>query len=220
MADRRRVSAARGPGRPRGPARDLRSRALTTARQLFGERGYEATTFELIASRLGVSRPAVSYYFDGKRQLYGEVVAAMAASVDEVLNRALAEPTLVDQLRHLLEGLDREGVAAFLTSSATQSHEQNDRCPAQHDIVRLIHGFASTAVRDASQRGELATSGDSAAVADMLTAMIVGTLSCAGPFGEISATAVVDGLAAIVHTPPITRAMTRRRAADRRRRIG
>jgi AcrR family transcriptional regulator len=55
-------------------ARQTRQRIVDTAQQLFGERGYEATSLQLIADEIGVTKAAVYYYFKTKT----DILQAMA----------------------------------------------------------------------------------------------------------------------------------------------
>ena len=65
-----------GTGRPRvrmtGAQR--RQQLLDVGRELFAERGYEATSIEEIAARADVSKPVVYEHFGGKEGLYAVVV--------------------------------------------------------------------------------------------------------------------------------------------------
>jgi AcrR family transcriptional regulator len=65
-----------GPARPRvrmtGAQR--RRQLLDVARELFAQRGYEATSIEEIAARADVSKPVVYEHFGGKEGLYAVVV--------------------------------------------------------------------------------------------------------------------------------------------------
>ncbi|MGY1842306.1 TetR/AcrR family transcriptional regulator [Modestobacter sp. SYSU DS0875] len=65
-----------GTGRPRvrmtGAQR--RRQLLDVGRELFAERGYEATSIEEIAARADVSKPVVYEHFGGKEGLYAVVV--------------------------------------------------------------------------------------------------------------------------------------------------
>ncbi|MCV2489570.1 TetR/AcrR family transcriptional regulator [Geodermatophilus sp. YIM 151500] len=64
------------PARPRvrmtGAQR--RQQLLDVARELFGQRGYEATSIEEVAARADVSKPVVYEHFGGKEGLYAVVV--------------------------------------------------------------------------------------------------------------------------------------------------
>jgi len=47
---------------------------LRAAREVFCELGYDAATFQAIAIRADLTRPAINHYFANKRVLYDEVV--------------------------------------------------------------------------------------------------------------------------------------------------
>ena len=65
----------RRPGRPpAAKADETRKRILRAARLVFSERGYDGATFQAIAVRADLTRPAINHYFPSKRMLYREVV--------------------------------------------------------------------------------------------------------------------------------------------------
>src|SRR6476659_5609240 len=67
-------TASRGPGRPpAAKAAETRERILRAAREVFSELGYDAATFQAIAIRADLTRPAINHYFASKRMLWGEV---------------------------------------------------------------------------------------------------------------------------------------------------
>ncbi len=47
---------------------------MRAAREVFSELGYDAATFQAIAIRADLTRPAINHYFASKRLLYQEVV--------------------------------------------------------------------------------------------------------------------------------------------------
>jgi AcrR family transcriptional regulator len=61
-----------GKRRMTGPER--REQLLGVAREVFAEKGYEATSVETIAERAGVSKPVVYEHFGGKEGLYAVIV--------------------------------------------------------------------------------------------------------------------------------------------------
>src|SRR6187397_3551753 len=68
-------TASRGPGRPpAAKAAETRERIVRAAREVFSELGYDAATFQAIAIRADLTRPAINHYFASKRVLYREVV--------------------------------------------------------------------------------------------------------------------------------------------------
>ena len=47
---------------------------MQAAREVFSERGYDGATFQAIAVRADLTRPAINHYFSSKRLLYPDVV--------------------------------------------------------------------------------------------------------------------------------------------------
>lgn len=79
MASRRKLTAA---------AR--RAQLIQVGRQVFAEKGYEATSVEEIASRAKVSKPIVYEHFGGKEGLYAVVVDREMEYVIGVISEALS----------------------------------------------------------------------------------------------------------------------------------
>src|SRR6202012_3857979 len=120
--------ASRGPGRPpAAKAAETRKRILRAAREGFSERGYDAATFQAIAVRADLTRPAINHYFANKRVLYWQVLdetnsAVVAASVQ----RARGETTLTRQVSAFIEGaidaeIENRTAAAFFIPATLES---------------------------------------------------------------------------------------------------
>ena len=66
-----------------------RERTIEAAAQLFYERGYENTTLEVVAERLGVTKPFIYSHFRSKADLLadicGRAVAASLVAIDAVM---------------------------------------------------------------------------------------------------------------------------------------
>lgn len=87
---------------------DRRERILKAAIQLISERGFGATTYELIAKRAGVSRGTVFNYYPYKESLLlGHAAAILAEIARQVNARRTAEPAwaALDELRFVFERL-------------------------------------------------------------------------------------------------------------------
>ena len=56
---------------------DRRSQILRIATALFREKGYNGTSLEDIADRVGFTKPAIYYYFDSKEDLLFAIVEAV-----------------------------------------------------------------------------------------------------------------------------------------------
>jgi AcrR family transcriptional regulator len=91
-----------GAGRPRvrmtGAQRHRQ--LLDVGRELFAERGYEATSIEEIAARADVSKPVVYEHFGGKEGLYAVVVDG---EMQRLLDRFAAALSIGGHPRELLE---------------------------------------------------------------------------------------------------------------------
>jgi AcrR family transcriptional regulator len=60
-----------------------RERLVTAARLLFGERGYEATSIQLVLGRAGVARGALYHHFASKEALFDAVLEQIVAEVSD-----------------------------------------------------------------------------------------------------------------------------------------
>ncbi|HEU4425713.1 MAG TPA: TetR/AcrR family transcriptional regulator [Pilimelia sp.] len=73
------------------PAAQRREQLILIGRQLFAERGYDATSIEEVASRAKVSKPIVYEHFGGKEGLYAVVVdREVRALIDRIANALTA----------------------------------------------------------------------------------------------------------------------------------
>lgn len=68
-----------------------RSRILSTTVELFYENGYENTTLEAVADRLGVSKPFIYAHFNSKADLLAEICSKAITSSLAAIDAALAE---------------------------------------------------------------------------------------------------------------------------------
>ena len=83
-------SAARPRVRMTGAQR--RQQLLEIGRELFGQKGYEATSIEEIATRADVSKPVVYEHFGGKEGLYAVVVDRELQLLLDRFTSALSSP--------------------------------------------------------------------------------------------------------------------------------
>ena len=94
------ATASRRPGRPpAAKADETRKRIVNAARQVFSEHGYDGATFQAIAVRADLTRPAINHYFPSKRVLYREVVdQTNELVVTAGIERARKASTMVGRL--------------------------------------------------------------------------------------------------------------------------
>jgi AcrR family transcriptional regulator len=97
----------RGMGRPaKAQARvDARGELIAAAWQLFSSAGYDATPVNAIIARVGLSKGAFYYYFEGKEDILdavvGRIIEEMALKVNDV--PSMSTPTSLEKLRLFLE---------------------------------------------------------------------------------------------------------------------
>ena len=89
---------------------ETRARILRAAREVINERGYEAANFQAIASRAGLSRPTMHYYFHTREEIYDRLVAEAYSIVADCIARAKREDTLLDQLSAFVTAAYRSGL--------------------------------------------------------------------------------------------------------------
>ncbi|MDT7765129.1 MAG: hypothetical protein QOC63_4549 [Mycobacterium sp.] len=193
-------TASRGPGRPpAAKAAETRERIVQAAREVFSELGYDAATFQAIAIRADLTRPAINHYFASKRVLWREVVEQTnALIVSAATARAQAETSLLARLSAFFavamqaESEDRSA-AAFLVTSVLESQRHPDLSNDEHDSLKASRDFMSWAVDDAIKRGELTTDTNVNHLVEMLVAVMWGMGFYAGFVGDH------DELASVVH---------------------
>ena len=86
--------------RARGQA--TRERLLAAARELFGERGYEATPIEAVLEASGVARGALYHHFQSKAELFDAVAEELFVEIADVTDAAAREGA--DTLERLRAG--------------------------------------------------------------------------------------------------------------------
>lgn len=193
-------TASRGPGRPpAAKAAETRERIVQAAREVFSELGYDAATFQAIAVRADLTRPAINHYFASKHVLWREVVEQTnAAIVGAGKARAQSETNLLNRLSaYFTEAMQAESedrsAAAFLVTSVLESQRHPELSGDEHDSLKNSREFVAWAVNDAINRGELDTGTDVTSLVEMLVAVMWGMGFYAGFVGTH------EELKAVVH---------------------
>lgn len=166
--------------------------------------GYEAATFQEIANRADLTRPAINHYYPSKQALYRHVVAetngAVIASGIEAAGR---EQTFTGRLQAFVRAVvqppyfDRS-VAAFLVTSVLDTQRNPELKGDASTSLQHTREFALTAMRDGIANGELRDDLDVDIAAEMLVATLLGLGFYAGFIGDqeklVSVTSQFAGL--------------------------
>ena len=163
---------------------------MRAAREVFSELGYDAATFQAIAIRADLTRPAINHYFTSKRLLYREVVEQTNAMVVSAgIARAQGQTTLLGRLSAFFatamqaDSEDRSA-AAFMVTSVLESQRHPELSDEEHDSLKNSRAFVSWVVKDAIQKGELTTDTDIPQLVEMLVAVMWGVGFYAGYVGS------------------------------------
>lgn len=157
---------------------------------MFSELGYDAATFQAIAVRSDLTRPAINHYFQSKRLLYREVVEHTNSVVVRAgVEKARSQPTLLKRLSAFFsiamqaDSKDRS-VAAFLVTSVLEAQRHPELSQDEHDSLANSRAFVQWAVSDAIKTGELTTETDVSTLVEMLVAIMWGMGFYAGYVGS------------------------------------
>lgn len=157
---------------------------------MFSEVGYDAATFQEIAARADLTRPAINHYFASKNALYRHVVEhTNAAVIAGGLAKADEQKTFKGRISAFLDAAARakdydRAAAAFLVTSVLESQRHPELSQHDSDSLEQTRQFALVAVRDGIASGELRPDLDAAAAAEMLVATFWGLGFYAGFVGD------------------------------------
>ncbi|ABK69251.1 TetR/AcrR family transcriptional regulator [Mycobacterium avium] len=177
----------RRPGRPpAAKADETRQRIIQAARLVFSERGYDGATFQAIAARADLTRPAINHYFSSKRALYQEVMDETNEFVIGVgIKEADRETTLVGRLTAFISAAVKANAenpagSAFIIGGVLESQRHPEWNTAENDSVRIAREFLIRVVNDAIEHGEVAADIDASALVETLLVVMCGVGLYAG----------------------------------------
>ena len=84
-------------------AEDTSTRILAAALELFSEHGFEGTTLQQIADRLGVTKAALYYHFKSKDELLEALITPAVSDLDRLLDEHEGAPAAPARQRAFLE---------------------------------------------------------------------------------------------------------------------
>jgi len=169
---------------------------MQAARLVFSERGYDGATFQAMAARADLTRPAINHYFSSKRTLYREVLEQTNDLVIGAgIRQAEHETTLVARLKAFISAAvransDNPSVSAFLVTAVLESQRHPELRRFGNDSVTISREFLTSAVNDAIAHREVAADIDASALVETLIVVLCGVGLYAGyvrSYGEMLA---------------------------------
>ena len=165
---------------PATKAEETRSRILRAARKVFSERGYDGATFQAIAVRAGLTRPAINHYFSSKRVLYREVVSQTAELLVRAgIEHAEQETTLTGRLTAFIAAAVRANsenpsASALLVSNILEVRRHPELSTPEADSVQMGREFLMRVVNEAIEQQEVIADVDVPALVETLVVLFCG----------------------------------------------
>jgi AcrR family transcriptional regulator len=171
--------AADGAPRPRArmTGAERRQQLLDVGRELFAQRGYEATSIEEVATRADVSKPVVYEHFGGKEGLYAVVVDR---EMQRLLDRFTSALSASGHPRALLER------AALVLLDYIEEDTDGFRVLTRDSPVTSATGTFSSLIGEVARKvehilgGQFTARGYDAALAELYSQALVGMVALAG----------------------------------------
>jgi AcrR family transcriptional regulator len=147
------VASARGMSTRAAQAERTRQQILQTAQRLFAEVGYDATSLQMIADELGLTKAAVYYYFHTKRDILDE---AMRPGFERLMTlhdeaammrgrRARVEHLVSGYVDFLVKTRHYFGVMAYSEPHTPGSDQDDKSTKLRQRAMSLIFGDHPTA---------------------------------------------------------------------------
>jgi AcrR family transcriptional regulator len=141
------ATTARGVSSRAVQAERTRQQILDTAQRLFAEQGYDATSLQMIADELGLTKAAVYYHFPAKREI---LHAAMKPGIDR-LEGLIAETGAIRgrraRIEHVVDGVvdflvrnRRYAVMASTDPAAKRSRLDDKSLKMRQQVLALLYG--------------------------------------------------------------------------------
>jgi AcrR family transcriptional regulator len=155
-------------------ATDARARILSSAIDLFADRGFDATSVNQVIARAGVAKGGFYHHFASKEALlyevYGDLITRQLDGMDAILARGSAPAAALRALIHDLVTTTAASARPALVFWREMHRLGDERTAEYRRARRRYHDAVRTLIRDAQGSGEFAT----VASADTVTFTIFG----------------------------------------------
>ena len=134
-------------------AERTRQQILETARRLFAELGYDATSLQMIADEIGLTKAAVYYHFRAKSELLEAIMLPGVQRLEALLDDAAAIRGRRARLEFLVSGFvdflvqNRYYAVMAATDPAARRDKLNESATLRQRGLTLIFGDYPTGAR-------------------------------------------------------------------------
>ncbi|ORL09948.1 TetR/AcrR family transcriptional regulator [Prescottella equi] len=188
-------------GRPGRPGYDLDS-LLAVAVKVFNEKGYDGTSMEVLAKRLGISKSAIYYHVSGKAEL---LELALARALNALFAVTTEEGAVTGRYIDRLEYLVRRSVevliaelpyVTLLLRVRGNTAVERRALERRRDFDAVVGGL----VEAAAEEGDLASDIDPALISRLTFGMVNSVVEWYRPRTGGSVDDLADAVVAIVFT--------------------
>ncbi|HEY2596994.1 MAG TPA: helix-turn-helix domain-containing protein [Candidatus Dormibacteraeota bacterium] len=122
---------------------------VSAARELFGQKGYAATSLDDVAAQAGVTKGALYHHFDGKANLFQEVYEQVMREVSDKVVSVFLDP---DHWKAVTEGCQLM-IDAQLDPTVRRIALHDARSVLNWDVVHLIESrYGAVGIRGALRK--------------------------------------------------------------------
>lgn len=186
-------------GRRRGrPGYDLET-LLKAAAELFYERGYDGTSIQDLATRLGVAKSAIYHHVPSKEAL-------LSLAVDRALDGLFAEVTklqsvggrAIDRLEHLVRGsitvlVDELPFVTLLLRVRGNSETERNALARRREFDQIVTALVAQALAEGDLRADI----DPAMTTRLLFGMVNSIIEWYRPQGGLTAADLAETVATV-----------------------
>ena len=186
------------PARRGRPGHDLES-LLQTAVKLFNERGYDGTSMEDLARKLGITKSAIYHHVPGKEELLRLATSRALDGLFEVAHAAAARPgPAMKRLEYLVRGsvavlADRLPFVTLLLRVHGNTKVERDALARRREFDRFVAELVKQAVADGDIRPDI----DPAVTARLLFGLVNSLIEWYRPDRGTGAAELADAVCAM-----------------------
>lgn len=175
------------------PGHSLES-LLDVAVAVFNERGYEATSMDELATRLGITKSAIYHHVPSKVELLRLALDRALDGLFAVTAEAVDGPA-IDRLEHVVRGSVRVLVAelpfvTLLLRVRGNSPVEQDALRRRREFDRIVTGLVRAAASEGAVRPDI----DPALTSRLLFGTVNSLVEWYRPDGGLSATELADAV--------------------------